>query len=618
MAFAEAKLVTFDDIKRISPIAKDEFVRAIVDAEDDFKAAGITTRLRIAHFLAQVMTETGGLKRLDENMKYNFPTLMRVFSRKTVSEAKAREIAGKERDVANWVYGARLGNKGRHTSDGWDYRGSGFMQLTGRTNFRLRGKAINLPLEQSPEMARQAREGLLAALAYWEAQKVNTAADDHDILRVRILVNGPRAEGLPASKEFFDRAWKRVFRDKRGAGFEGSDIAEAMASNEVLDESALFDGIMEESGLLDSSATESAGDLARARADGLKRFQRELGLTETGELDEATKEELLDPREWRYRVDPDLAPARPETDLEQTVTFQLNATPEGGTEGATVPAEIEPKVGSGTTVENANITQEDLQSLNEAKGVYAQYEIGDASITPETFVPFSVIMPDTRAPVTDTTGFPARAIVQILFETRSGSQHLCTGTMVSKDTVLTAGHCIHSGTSVGEPYQNFRVMPGRNVGAAPFGRCSGRAAFVLAGWTASITADESRSYDLGAIKLDCDVGNRTGWVGVRTLGDEEVGLGTRVEGYAADRAPTGRQWISEDKIGLLWEFKGFYQNDTFGGTSGAGVFATGANDVLIGVHTNGLHGDLEPWKSYNAFTRITPDRLALINQWIGQ
>jgi putative chitinase len=36
------------------------------------------------------------------------------------------------------------------------------------------------------------------------------------------------------------------------------------------------------------------------------------------------------------------------------------------------------------------------------------------------------------------------------------------------------------------------------------------------------------------------------------------------------------------------------------------------------VHTNGLHGNEEPWKTYNAFTRITPDRLALINQWIGQ
>jgi predicted chitinase/V8-like Glu-specific endopeptidase len=618
MARAE-KLVTFEDVKKISPIAKDEFVKAIVDAEDDFKAAGITTRLRMAHFLAQVMTETGGLKRLDENMNYNFKTLMRVFSRKTISEAKAHEIAGKPREIANWVYGARLGNTGRQTSDGWNYRGSGHMQLTGRTNFRLRGKAVGLPLEDSPEMAREARAGLLVAIAYWKAQNVNAAADNNDILRTRILINGPRAEGLKQSKDFFAIAWKRVFRGKQGAGFEGSDIAEELASNEAdeLDETALFDDIMQESGLLDSSATEAGGDLAAARAAGLKEFQNELGLPETGELDEATKEELLDPREWRYRDDSDTAPARPETDLEQTVTFQLDASPGTGTEDA-VATQTEPETGTGATVADANISQEDLQSLSEAKSSYAQYEMGDASVTPETFVPFSVIEPDTRVAVTDTTAFPARAIVQILLETRTGSQLLCSGTMISKDTVLTAAHCIHSGTTSGQPYKNFRVTPGRNLGAAPFGRCLGRAAFVLAGWTASLTADESRSYDLGAIKLDCDVGNATGWLGVRTLGDDEVGLGTTVEGYSADRPPTGRQWISEDKLGILWEFKGFYKNDTFGGTSGAGVFVTGTKDTLIGVHTNGLHGNEEPWKTYNAFTRITPDRLALINQWIGQ
>ena len=32
---------------------------------------------------------------------------------------------------------------------------------------------------------------------------------------------------------------------------------------------------------------------------------------------------------------------------------------------------------------------------------------------------------------------------------------------------------------------------------------------------------------------------------------------------------------------------------------------------------NGLHGE-EPWASFNAFTRITPARLARIRDWIGE
>ncbi|RVL95742.1 trypsin-like serine protease [Sinorhizobium meliloti] len=610
---ADAKLLTFDEIKRISPKANDEFVQAFLDAEGDFAAAGITTRLRMAHFLAQVMTETGGMRRIDENMNYSFATLMRVFSRKTISEAKAREIAGKPREIANWVYGNRLGNRGRKTLDGWNYRGSGFIQLTGLTNFRVRGDELGLPLEKNPELARQTREGLQAAIAYWRSRNINAAADDNDVFRVRKLVNGPKAHGLDQTRIWFKQAWTRVFRAKASVGFEG---AEVLAESGVLDESALFDDILQESGLLDPDALEAGGDEAAARAEALRQFQRELSLPETGELDENTKLELLDPREWRHLDGSDALPARVEGDLDQTVVLQLD----GASTEAADAAPVEPEKGTGASFENSDITAEDLQALEKAKGSYSEYEMSFSGpgVTSDDFEPFSVIVPDTRSAVVETKSFPARAIVQILFRDNTGTQRLCSGSMVSSNTVLTAGHCVHSGTTTGQPYSNFRVIPGRNKSAAPFGRCKGRQAFVLSGWVTSLTPDESRYYDLGAIKLDCEVGNATGWLGVRTLGNGENGVGSIVQGYAADLDPSGQQWVSEDKIRFLSELKGFYQNDTFGGTSGSPVFATETNDTLIGVHTNGLHGNEDPWKSNNAFTRITPERLARIQEWISR
>jgi putative chitinase len=139
---------------------------------------------------------------------------------------------------------------------------------------------------------------------------------------------------------------------------------------------------------------------------------------------------------------------------------------------------------------------------------------------------------------------------------------------------------------------------------------------MLRGWTSAVTPDDARYYDLGALKLDCSVGERTGWLGVAMIDDTATDLPIVIQGYASDLVPSGRQWRSEDSIRLLWAMKGFHQADTFGGTSGAPVAATANPTTIIGIHTNGLHGPL-PWSTYNAFTRITPERLSQIHAWIG-
>lgn len=604
-SFGASKLLTLEDVKKISPHAKIELAQELADASADFKKYGINTRLRMAHFVAQVMTETGGLKRLDENMNYSFETLIRVFSRRTINESKAREIAGKPKLIANWVYGARLGNLGRDTTDGWDYRGSGYIQLTGRENFRNRGREINLPLESDPSLARQPREGLIAALAYWEARKVNKASDDNDRRRVRVLVNGPAAHALKVSNIWFNRAWKRVFRAKAALGFESEALLAEIGS---VDEDKLFDDLLKESGVIpkDLPANESG---KATREESIRAFQRELNLPETGVLDEATREELLDPREWRHHDDMDASNTIPQTDPEGSVSFSLLSRTSNESSGVL----LMPSTGTGETEENPTMSREIQSAFEDASSIYAQYEMGAMRSAPERFVPFSVIGDDDRVAVTNTTTFPDRAIVQILFDTGVGTS-LCSGAMVSADTVLTAAHCIHSGTSTGYMYSNYRVIPGRNKGATPFGQCNAIKAHLLNGWTSSLTSLEARYYDLGALKLNCKIGDRTGWLGVEAIDESDIGMTTLVQGYAADKAPPGRQWSSIDKLRILWETKGFYDNDTYGGTSGSPVFVSESRDTITGIHTNGIHGE-EPWASHNAFTRITPERLRHIAEW---
>lgn len=145
----------FEAIKRFSPRAKDELVNALVEYKQYLENAQINSPLRLTHFLAQIATETGGIRRIDENMNYSGALLLHVFGSKRISPAMAQKLSGKPQAIANYVYGDRLGNRGRDTNDGWDYRGSGFIQLTGRLNFRNRGREVGLPLEERPELARR-------------------------------------------------------------------------------------------------------------------------------------------------------------------------------------------------------------------------------------------------------------------------------------------------------------------------------------------------------------------------------------------------------------------------------------------------------------------------------
>jgi len=616
MAIADEVDFTEQDLSDFSPKAEAHLVRALVEGKQEIKAAGITTSLRrLAHFLAQVATETGGLTRLDENLNYSEGGLLRTFSRTRVPEDKAKELAAisppevKMRTIANWIYGDILGNNGRDTDDGWDYRGSGFIQLTGRGNYKARGDELKLALVERPDLARQVPEALRATVAYWKARAVNDAADDDDIRRVRMLVNGPRAHALHTAQIWLNRA-----RDVFLAG-SGTETGAAMLEVAASDNDAVS-GALEELGFLQPGARESAASGGQVLSEALSAYQKSQGLPETGEFDLDTLYSITN--QPGVNGDPQELASVPQSDPETSVTFDL-ASDQATTASRTVNAASSPsivgQVGTGATVADADLAPAEFREFENSTPTYAPYEL-EAGRRDEkgNFVEFSVIEPDEREPVEDTTTYPGRAIVQFLFSANDGPRrHLCTGALISPDTVLTAGHCVHEGRQGGAWYARFEVYPGRNGSVKPFGSCQARKVYALSGWVNAANPLDARYYDLGALKLDCDVGSRTGWLGVRAFGDAEVGLVAIVEGYPAGETFGSRQWKSAGQFQVVQSLKVFYQIDTSGGMSGSPVFAP-AEKAVVAIHTNGLHGT-GPWKSNNGATRITPERLTVIRSW---
>lgn len=213
----------------------------------------------------------------------------------------------------------------------------------------------------------------------------------------------------------------------------------------------------------------------------------------------------------------------------------------------------------------------------------------------------SIIGTDERFRVTPTTTHPYRA--NILIERSTGALH-CTGFFVSKDTLLTAGHCVHTGGSGGTWYSGLRFKPGSDGGTTPYGLCYSRGTWALNGWVNS--ADPN--YDMAIVKLNCTAGTSTGWYGTWWQSASLNGLFDRVSGYPGDKP--SQQWMSYGTIVSSTTERMFYANDTVGGMSGSPVWqfrgSTAAycanGPCVMGIHTNGL-GSLS--STHNSGTRLT-------------
>ncbi|MCH8346632.1 MAG: hypothetical protein IIC87_06870, partial [Chloroflexi bacterium] len=111
------------------------------------------TSLRLAHLLGQCAHESTGFTRRTENLTYTTAERIRtVFGkRRFPSLVDAQGYVRQPRMLANEVYGGRMGNT--RPDDGWRYRGRGWIQLTGRENYKRFGASLGLDLDGEPDLA---------------------------------------------------------------------------------------------------------------------------------------------------------------------------------------------------------------------------------------------------------------------------------------------------------------------------------------------------------------------------------------------------------------------------------------------------------------------------------
>lgn len=151
----------------------------------------INTSLRLCHFLAQIIHESGHFKYKSENLNYSANALKSVFCKYFKTDAIANEYARKPEKIANRVYANRMGNGDEASGDGWKYRGRGLIQLTGKCNYDACGKAIGLDLINNPDLLTESAEAsVLAACWFWNKNNLNQFADKDDIVTITKRING--------------------------------------------------------------------------------------------------------------------------------------------------------------------------------------------------------------------------------------------------------------------------------------------------------------------------------------------------------------------------------------------------------------------------------------------
>ena len=167
-------------------------LQVVGELDEVIKTYKISNPNRLAHFLAQCGHESNNFKAVIENLNYSEEGLLKVFP-KYFDKNTAKSYAKRQEMIANMVYGGRMGNGDKNSGDGWRYKGRGFIQLTGKTNYKAFGDYIGVNVCADPNLL-AIKYPLSSAAWYFEKRKIWQVCDEgidlETIKKVTKLVNG--------------------------------------------------------------------------------------------------------------------------------------------------------------------------------------------------------------------------------------------------------------------------------------------------------------------------------------------------------------------------------------------------------------------------------------------
>lgn len=203
--------VTLPQVLHLAPNARSSYRDAFQSGQQILDQHKISeTPLRIIHFMAQVLHESGGLTIQFENLNYSQERLPKVWPSRfqPAGPLNPADYAHNPRKLANEVYGGRMGNTA--FDDGYAYRGRGLLQLTGKDSYQEAANTLRAENPAAPDFVALPDEVISAqwclaiAASEWVAKGCNALADQDNIRKITRAINGGQI-GLAERMEWAKR-----------------------------------------------------------------------------------------------------------------------------------------------------------------------------------------------------------------------------------------------------------------------------------------------------------------------------------------------------------------------------------------------------------------------------
>lgn len=227
--------ITIEQMQKMWPGVSSSKMQPVLDElNNNLKEYKLDTRLRQAHFMAQVREEIGGNFSLHENIAgYSAAGLMKNIYYYKNREVEAKNDAAikdpilKEKTITNKGYmdinktkNSRLGNI--YEGDGYKFLGRGLKMTTGREHYTTLTKMHpklwpddNVDFIKNPELLETPKYAARAAIVFWLHQKIYAVADQGatgDVVDKVTKIMNRYTGSYPQRRSHFEKA-KTIFKN---------------------------------------------------------------------------------------------------------------------------------------------------------------------------------------------------------------------------------------------------------------------------------------------------------------------------------------------------------------------------------------------------------------------